>query len=56
MAGFLNVSREMFDVAKRREPRGEKRGDRKELYRENDSSLESGSVGKPRRQMVGYRR
>jgi hypothetical protein len=56
IAGFLNGSRDMFDVAKRREARAEKRGNRKESYQENDFSLESRSVGKFRRERVGYRR
>jgi hypothetical protein len=56
MAGFLNCSGDMFDVAKRREPRADKRGKRKELYREKDCSMERGSVGESRRERVGYRR
>jgi hypothetical protein len=56
IAGFLNGSRDMFDVAKRREPVAEKREETRDLYQENDFSLDSGSIGKFRRGMVGYRR
>jgi hypothetical protein len=46
----------MFDVAKRQEPRAEKREERKGLYQENDFCLEGGSVARARRERGGEKR